>query len=109
MSSRWSAVPRFRVRQVTTASTRLPLPAAFAQSTGTSATTVRYPLSFNELNRTVADFNSTHESDRGQVVGKGVGPKDEHGRHMAFRWVWERITPWGRVTDALFVTVDSWE
>lgn len=107
--SRWSTVPRFTVRQVTSASVRCPLPGVFQPMSRPASVVLRYPSSFNELNKTVAGFNSTHQSVRGDVVGKGIGPKDEHGRHMAFRWAWERITPWGRVTDTLFVTVDSWE
>ncbi len=101
MTERYATVERFTIKQVT--STDQVCQPGQGRS-NTFAVTTTYPASLNMVLKTVSEFNKAYKTDRPTAV-TGFGPKDFYGRYKAYRWSWERLTPWGgRISDTMWVT-----
>jgi hypothetical protein len=100
MQERWATEPRNRAFKIETTDS--------ARCYATSALIQDDMISFNDVLKIVAVMNVQYGVKRPTVVS-AFGPRDSRGRRTRYRWAWERVTTWGRVTDVLMVHVTGWD
>ena len=96
---RWSKQPRMRAFKIESADSK--------GYRGTSALITDDLVSFDDVLKVVAVMNVQY-GVTGPAVKSAFGPTDSNGSRTRYRWAWERVTTWGRVSDVLIVHVVGW-